>query len=192
MDLTAKSLTELNAMTKAQIVAALTEDRTETKVTFQDGDRRGMLRQVVETAGKVLEAALSLVFRRKAVPEEMGGIAQALAEKVPEGIAALQSMSSEQLFALTTNQFAKAILSDKQEALCAFQEGDKRGMLKQVWETRDWQGNLMNSRETAWTYWPAGNVRDITIIEKDGQGKETSSQVVKHAESGGLANGTLD
>ena len=104
MDLTAKSLTELNAMTKTQIIAALTEDRVESKVTFQDGDRRGMLRQVVET--------------------------------------------------------------------------------------RDIAGKLLSSREVTWTYYPAGNVRDITNTEKDAAGKPVSKpQVVKHAESGGLATG---
>ncbi|MFH1486490.1 MAG: hypothetical protein ABIH46_10490 [Chloroflexota bacterium] len=49
MDLLNKSLTELNAMTKAQLVTALTEDRMETKVIVSTGDKRGQLREVRET-----------------------------------------------------------------------------------------------------------------------------------------------
>ena len=49
MDLTTMTLTELNAMTKDQIVSALTEGRSETKTAVFKGDKRGQLLEVRET-----------------------------------------------------------------------------------------------------------------------------------------------
>lgn len=49
MDLTSKSLTELNLMTKAQLITALTENRQETRTIISEGDRRGQTREVRET-----------------------------------------------------------------------------------------------------------------------------------------------
>ena len=57
MDLSTMTLIELNAMTKDQLIDALTEDRMETKTTVSKGDKRGQLREVRETkdpAGKLV------------------------------------------------------------------------------------------------------------------------------------------
>jgi len=59
MDLTSLSVTGLNALSKAQIITALTEDRTETKTIVSTGDKRGQFREVRETkdlAGKLLSS----------------------------------------------------------------------------------------------------------------------------------------
>lgn len=49
MEISSLSVTELNLMTKDQIVTALTEDRTDTRTTVSTGDKRGQLREVRET-----------------------------------------------------------------------------------------------------------------------------------------------
>ncbi len=98
-----------------------------------------------------------------------------------------------ELNALSKAQMVTAII-DEQTAIRAeqriskviSQSGDKRGMLEMTTGTVDGNGNLIGNRQAFWTYWPKGNVRDITIIERDGTGAETSRQVVKHRESGGL------
>jgi len=53
MDLSSLSSAELNKMTKAQIVTALTEDRRETKTIVSTGDKRGQLQEVRETRNLV-------------------------------------------------------------------------------------------------------------------------------------------
>lgn len=57
MDLSSKSVAELNSMSKAAIIAAITADRTETTRTAYKYDARGPLLQVDEThdaTGKLL------------------------------------------------------------------------------------------------------------------------------------------
>ena len=49
MDLSNKTVAELNLMTKAQLIGALTEDRRETRTTVSTGDKRGQLKEVRET-----------------------------------------------------------------------------------------------------------------------------------------------
>ncbi len=88
----------------------------------------------------------------------------------------LVTMIADEQIAIRTDQRISKIIS---------QSGDKRGQLEQTIETRDGNGTLISTSQTIWTYFKAGNVDTITIIEKDSKGKETSRQVVKHAESGG-------
>ncbi len=101
-------------------------------------------------------------------------------------ISDLQAMSQAELRKLSIDQFVDNILQDRIETKVLLQDGDRRGMLRQVVETRDYKSNLILTKDTTWTYWPGSNVRDITIVERDSSGKETSRKVVPHAESGGL------
>lgn len=57
MDLSSLSVTELNALSKDQIIFELTKDRTETKTIASKGDKRGQLQEIRETrdlAGKLV------------------------------------------------------------------------------------------------------------------------------------------
>ena len=59
MELSSLSVTELNKMSKPQLISALTEDRTDTRTILSTGDKRGQLREVRETrdfAGALLSS----------------------------------------------------------------------------------------------------------------------------------------
>ena len=81
-------------------------------------------------------------------------------------------------------------LANERDTVIVSQSGDSRGQLEQTMQTIDGLGNVIGSQQALWTYYPAGNVDEITTIEMDADGNETSRQVVKHAESGGNVSST--
>ncbi len=101
------------------------------------------------------------------------------------GIADLAAKSEVQLNLMTKADLIDAILSERSDTTIKERtELPGHGMLRMVTETRGYKGNVTGTRQTDWTYWSAGNVRDITITEKDGAGKEISKNVVSHPEGG--------
>ncbi len=104
----------------------------------------------------------------------------------------LSAKSVAELNAMTKAQIVAALTEDRRETKTTISTGDKRGQLREVRETRDLAGTLISTQEVTWTYWPTGNVKDITMVEKNGQGKEMGRQVVKHSQTGGLATKVID
>jgi len=86
----------------------------------------------------------------------------------------------------TKEEILAELLKDRTETKLIVSEGDRRGQLREVRETRDAYGVLVGISETTWTYWPNGNVDTITITEKDAKGKPIDTKEVKHGELGGL------
>jgi len=103
----------------------------------------------------------------------------------------LSNKTEAELNLMTKAQIITALTEDRRETKTTISAGDKRGQLREVRETRKLDGTMESSSEVLWTYWPNGNVRDITMTEKDNKGVETKRQVVKHGEGGGIATKTL-
>ena len=99
----------------------------------------------------------------------------------------LSAKTLAELNAMTKAQFITALTGDRRDTKTTISTGDRRGQLREVRETRKLDDTLESSSEILWTYWPNGNVRDITMIERDNKGVEIKRQVVKHAEGGGIA-----
>ncbi len=99
----------------------------------------------------------------------------------------LSSKSLTSLNAMTKAQIITALTEGRTETKTIISAGDKRGQLQEVRETRDLAGNLVRSQEVNWTYYKAENVDTITVIDRDGKGKELNLRVIKHNELGGLA-----
>jgi len=98
----------------------------------------------------------------------------------------LSAKTLAELNAMTKAQFITALTGDRRDTKTTISTGDRRGQLREVRETRKLDGSLESSQEVNWTYWPNGNVQNITMIEKDNNGVEIKRQVVKHRELGGL------
>ena len=100
----------------------------------------------------------------------------------------LSSLSVTELNKMSKPQLISALIEDRTDTRTILSTGDKRGQLREVRETRDLADKLLSSQEVTWTYFKNGNVDTITTVDKDAKGKETSRNVVKHNEGGGLAN----
>jgi len=98
----------------------------------------------------------------------------------------LLTLSVDELYLLSKDQIISELTKDRTETKTIVSKGDKRGQLQEVRETRDLKGSLLSSQEVNWTYFKNGNVKNITTVDRDGKGLETSRRVVPHNETGGL------
>ena len=99
----------------------------------------------------------------------------------------LSNKTVAELNLMSKAQLIGALTEDRRETRTTVSTGDKRGQLKEVRETRDINNKLISTQEVLWTYYPNGCVNIITIIERDSKGMETSREIIKHTEGGGLA-----
>ncbi len=91
----------------------------------------------------------------------------------------VMELNAAQLNSLTKAEIIKQIVGNQKTSKVIFQQGDNRGMTKQVTETKDGSGKLISTRTATTTYYKSGEVDEITIVEI-GQ----STRIIKHFTDG--------